>query len=37
LKCLDLYHSGELESQVGRMVINPDGIYRQDHALPAKP
>lgn len=37
LKCLDLYHSGKLESQVGRMVINPDGIYRQDHALPAKP
>ncbi|KTB82643.1 hypothetical protein AO070_10570 [Pseudomonas syringae pv. syringae PD2766] len=34
LKCLDLYHSKELESQVKELVIKPDHTYRQDN--PAK-
>ena len=37
LKCLDLYHSKELESLIKRMVINPKRTYRQDNPLPAKP
>lgn len=37
LKCLDLYHSPELDRQVERMVINPERNYRQDLSLPAKP
>lgn len=31
LKCLDLYHSEELEAQVKRLVLNPDRTYRQDN------
>jgi len=31
LKCLDLYHSKELEAQVKRFVINPKRTYRQDN------
>ncbi|MCP1445859.1 hypothetical protein J3D54_004991 [Pseudomonas sp. GGS8] len=30
LKCLDLYHSNELDAQVKRLVIHPNRIYRQD-------
>ncbi|KIH81924.1 hypothetical protein UCMB321_4229 [Pseudomonas batumici] len=30
LKCLDLYHSKELDTQVKRLVIHPNRIYRQD-------
>jgi len=30
LKCLDLYHSDELDSQVERLVIDPMRTYRQD-------
>lgn len=37
LKCLDLYHSKELDSLVKRVVINPKRTYRQDNPLPAKP
>ncbi|MGF6413096.1 type VI secretion system amidase immunity protein Tai4 [Paraburkholderia sp. MM5482-R1] len=37
LKCLDLYHSKELDAQVKRLVINPRRTYRQDNPLPAKP
>lgn len=37
LKCLDLYHSRELDSQVKRLVINPTHTYRRDNSLPAKP
>jgi len=36
LKCLDLYHSKELEAQVKRFVINPKRTYRQDTRPPAK-
>ena len=35
LKCLDLYHSKELDSQVKQLVINPQHTYRQDN--PARP
>ncbi|KVC67341.1 hypothetical protein WI73_18900 [Burkholderia ubonensis] len=35
LKCLDLYHSKELDSLVKRLVINPGRTYRQDNASPA--
>jgi hypothetical protein len=34
LKCLDLYHSGELETQVRRFVSRPTRSYRQDVAPP---
>lgn len=37
LKCLDLYHSKELDALVKRVVINPKHTYRQDNPLPAKP
>jgi len=32
LKCLDMYHSQELNAQVKRMVDHPRRIYRQDFA-----
>lgn len=35
LKCLDLYHSKELDSLVKRVVIQPKRTYRQDNPLPA--
>ncbi|WP_080424894.1 type VI secretion system amidase immunity protein Tai4 [Burkholderia ubonensis] len=35
LKCLDLYHSKELDSLVKRLVINPGRTYRQDNASQA--
>ena len=31
LKCLDMYHSKELETQVKRFVLKPDHTYRQDN------
>ena len=31
LKCMDLYHSKELEAQVKRFVIKPKHTYRQDN------
>ncbi|CAB3757939.1 hypothetical protein BPA30113_04722 [Burkholderia paludis] len=31
LKCLDLYHSKELDAQVKRFVINPKRSYRLDN------
>lgn len=37
LKCLDLYHSKELDAQVKRAVINPKRTYRQDNRQPKKP
>lgn len=37
LKCLDLYHSKELDSLVKRVVINPKRTYRQDNPPSAKP
>lgn len=37
LKCLDLYHSDELDSQVERLVIDPMRTYRQEHPSPAQP
>jgi len=37
LKCLDLYHSEDLNAQIRRLVINPKRTYRQDNPLPAKP
>lgn len=36
LKCMDLYHSAELDAQVKRLVIHPKGTYRQDNPPPAK-
>lgn len=30
LKCLDLYHSNELDAQAKRLVIHPNRIYRED-------
>lgn len=36
LKCLDLYHSKELDALTKRTVINPKRTYRQDNPLPAK-
>jgi hypothetical protein len=36
LKCLDLYHSKDLEALVKRLVINPKHSYRQDNASPTK-
>lgn len=32
LKCLDLYHSKELDAQVKRFVLKPKRTYRQDHS-----
>jgi len=37
LKCLDLYHSRELDALVKRVVISPKRTYRQDNPLPIKP
>jgi hypothetical protein len=37
LKCLDLYHSKELEEQVTKFVVHPGRTYRQDHPQHAKP
>lgn len=37
LKCLDMYHSKELDALVKRVVINPKRTYRQDNPPPAKP
>ena len=37
LKCLDLYHSKELDVLVKRLVINPKRTYRQDNPPPIKP
>lgn len=36
LKCLDLYHSKELDAQVKRFVIKPRRSFRQDNPLPAR-
>jgi hypothetical protein len=36
LKCLDLYHSRELDAQVERLVIDPKRAYRQDNPSPAR-
>lgn len=36
LKCLDLYHSKELETQAKRIVIKPMRSYRQDNPSPVK-
>jgi hypothetical protein len=36
LKCLDMYHSKELDALVKRVVINPKRTYRQDNPLPVK-
>ncbi len=37
LKCLDLYHSHELEKQARLLVINPDHSYRTDTPQVNKP
>lgn len=34
LKCLDLYHSKELDSLAHKLVINPKHTYKQDNNLP---
>ncbi|WP_069865147.1 type VI secretion system amidase immunity protein Tai4 [Pseudomonas citronellolis] len=34
LKCLDLYHSKELQEQVDKFVLNPEHSYRQDNPRP---
>jgi hypothetical protein len=31
LKCLDLYHSNELDAQTRQRVINPDHTFKQDN------
>lgn len=36
LKCLDLYHSDELDSLAKKVVINPNRSYRQDQAKAVK-
>ncbi|MDR3323693.1 MAG: type VI secretion system amidase immunity protein Tai4 [Zoogloeaceae bacterium] len=36
LKCLDLYHSGELDAQVKQFVIKPKRTCRQDNPSSAK-
>lgn len=36
LKCLDLYHSNELDKLANNVVINPKRSYRQDHTNPSK-
>lgn len=33
LKCLDLYHSENLDRQVKQLVINPERTYREDNPL----
>jgi len=30
LKCLDMYHSNELNAQANRLVLDPDRTYRQE-------
>ncbi|MCK7577748.1 MAG: type VI secretion system amidase immunity protein Tai4 [Chromatiales bacterium] len=35
LKCMDLYHSKELDAQVKRFDPSPNRTYRQDNPLPA--
>ncbi|WP_218936571.1 T6SS amidase immunity protein Tai4 family protein, partial [Priestia megaterium] len=37
LKCLDLYHSDELDNQVERLVIDPMRTYPQDSPSSAQP
>ncbi len=37
LKCLDLYHSPELEAQVKRFVVHPKRTYRQDRSPSVAP
>lgn len=34
LKCLDLYHSKELQAQVDKFVLTPEHSYRQDNPRP---
>lgn len=34
LKCLDLYHSKELQAQVEKFVLDPGHSYRQDNPRP---
>jgi hypothetical protein len=36
LKCLDLYHSKELDAQVKRFVLKPQRSFRQDNPLPRR-
>lgn len=36
LKCLDLYHSDDLDKLAKKVVINPKHTYRKDHAKAAK-
>lgn len=36
LKCLDLYHSKELDTQVKRFVLKPQRSFRQDNSLPRR-
>lgn len=36
LKCLDLYHSDELDSLAKKVVLNPNRSYRQDQAKAVK-
>ncbi|AQT60809.1 hypothetical protein CBP51_09115 [Cellvibrio mixtus] len=36
LKCLDLYHSNDLEKLAKQVVINPDHSYHQDQIKPSK-
>lgn len=31
LKCLDLYHSGELDKQADQLIISPGHTWRQDN------
>ena len=36
LKCLDLYHSKDLQAQVKRFVLKPQRSFRQDNPLPGR-
>lgn len=36
LKCLDLYHSNELDALTQRVVTTPNHTYRQDNPRPAR-
>jgi hypothetical protein len=36
LKCVDLYHSRELDALVKRLVVNPKRTHRQDNPPPVK-
>ncbi|WP_408585772.1 type VI secretion system amidase immunity protein Tai4 [Paraburkholderia bannensis] len=36
LKCLDLYHSKELDTAVRQLVIHPNRTYRQDNPVASK-